>query len=82
MSPLRAAAWLVALALPLGAQAAPASYRCEDGQVLTVVSTPFIAQVKLGEQAAWKGQRVRESREAVYLGPHKSRLVLRGSRLE
>lgn len=76
----RAAAALLAL-LPLAAAAAPATYRCEDGQVLTMTSTPFVAHVKRGEQQ-WQGQRVRESREAVYLGPQKSRLELRGSRLE
>lgn len=78
---MRAAALLL-LALPLAAQAAPADYRCEDGHVLRLTSTPFTAHVE------WDGrrstvQRVREGREAVYVnGRDKTRLELRGPRLE
>ncbi|MBQ0932124.1 hypothetical protein [Ideonella alba] len=68
--------------LPLAAAAAPADYRCEDGRVLKLTSTPFTAHVE------WDGQRhtvqrVREGREAVYVnGREKTRLELRGPRLE
>ena len=56
---------LVALAalLPIAAAAAPADYRCEDGRVLKLTSTPFTAHVELGEQR-WSLQRVRQELKA------------------
>lgn len=76
-----AAAALLAL-LPLAAAAAPASYRCTDGRVLQLTSTPFQAHVEL-DGRRWDVQRVRESREAVYLGRReKTRLELHGPQLD
>ena len=74
-------ACLLAL-LPAAALAAPADYRCEDGRVLKLTSTPFTAHVEWNGQRSTV-QRVRESREAVYVnGREKTRLELRGPRLE
>ncbi|MBN8488337.1 MAG: hypothetical protein J0M20_11520 [Burkholderiales bacterium] len=75
---------LAALAtlLPLAAVAAPADYRCEDGRVLKLTSTPFTAHVELDTQR-WTLRRVREGREAVYVNSAKNaRVELRGPRLE
>jgi hypothetical protein len=78
---MRRLAALLAL-LPMAASAAPADYRCEDGRVLKLTSTPFTAHVDLGEQR-WSLRRVREGREAVYVNSaRKARVELRGPRLE
>jgi hypothetical protein len=78
---MRAAALLLLL-LPLAAQAAPADYRCEDGRVLKLTSTPFMAHVQL-DGGRWSLRRVREGREAVYVdGAKKARVELRGPNLD
>ncbi|MBQ0960269.1 hypothetical protein KAK06_15045 [Ideonella sp. 4Y11] len=78
MRPLAA----VLLTLPLAVQAAPADYRCEDGRVLKLTSTPFMAHVEL-DSKRWSLRRVREGREAVYVdGAHKAKVELRGPRLD
>ncbi|WP_374675798.1 MliC family protein [Ideonella sp.] len=63
------------------AVAAPADYRCADGQVLTVDFTPRTAQARLGPQA-WTLQRVRSGREARYVGRDGVAIVLRRSDAE
>ena len=73
-------------ALLLGAAgpvlAAPATYRCDDQTTLVkLVSTPLEAHVEIGPQR-WDLRRVREAREAIYLGRGGLKLQTRRSDLE
>jgi hypothetical protein len=71
MSRPRGAAQLVCIAglmgLPLAqAWAAPATYVCEDKQVLKVTATPLTVHVAVGDEQ-WVARRVRDAREAYFL---------------
>lgn len=71
----------VSLGAAAAAVAAPADYRCADGQVLTVDFTPRTAQAHLGAHA-WTLQRVRSGREARYVGRDGVAIVLNRSDAE
>ena len=59
------------LVLPLAqAWAAPATYVCEDKQVLKVTTTPLIVQIEVGGEL-WTARRVRDAREAHFLNKAK-----------
>ena len=64
------------------AQAAPATYVCEDKQVLKVVSTPFRVQVEVGTER-WVATRQRAGRDAYFLNKAKGvKLLLNRSDLQ
>jgi hypothetical protein len=75
-----------ALALCLGlnvtaAWSAPATYVCEDKQVLKVTSTPFRVQVEVGAER-WVATRVRAGRDAYFMNKAKGvKLLLNHSDL-
>jgi len=75
----------LALSLSLGvsaALAAPATYVCEDKQVLKVTSTPFRVQVEVGTER-WVATRVRAGRDAYFMNKAKGvKLLLNRSDLE
>ena len=52
------------------AWAAPATYVCEDKQVLKVTTTPLIVQIEVGGEH-WTARRVRDAREAHFLNKAK-----------
>jgi hypothetical protein len=83
MSALRGGvAGLGLLCLASVAPAAPATYRCDDRAPLgQLISTPHEAHVEIGTQR-WNLARVRESREAIYLGRGGLRLQTRHSDLD
>ena len=60
----------LALLAALGVQAAPATYVCEDRQVLKVTATPLTVQVEVGDER-WVARRVRDAREAYFLNKAK-----------
>lgn len=83
---MKVAAVRAALTLSLGlaagvAWAAPATYVCEDKQVLKVTSTPFRVQVEVGAER-WAATRIRAGRDAYFMNKAKGvRLLLNRSDL-
>lgn len=75
---MKAPAWVLALGLALAAGAAgaaPATYVCEDKQVLKVVSTPFRIQVEVGAER-WVATRTRAASDAYFSNKAKGVKVL------
>ncbi len=79
---MKAAAALVLTLAAGAAAAAPATYVCEDKQVLKVVSTPFRVQVEVGAER-WVATRTRAGRDAYFLNKAKGvKLLLNRSDLQ
>lgn len=81
---MRRAGPLVAalLAVAASAQAAPATYVCEDRQVLKATTTPLTVQVEVGTEH-WVARRVRDAREAYFVNKAKGvKLFIKHSDLE
>ena len=79
---LRAAGALVRGLAADAAAAAPATYVCEDRQVLKVTSTPFRVQVEVGAEH-WVATRARAGRDAYFANKAKGvKLLLNRSDLE
>jgi len=78
----RAASGVVMSLVASATMAAPATYVCEDKQVLKVTSTPFRVQVEVGAER-WVATRIRAGRDAYFMNKAKGvRLLLNHSELE
>jgi hypothetical protein len=77
------AALTLAWGLAAGAAwAAPATYVCEDKQVLKATSTPFRVQVEVGTER-WVATRIRAGRDAYFMNKAKGvKLLLNHSDLQ